>query len=583
MLLLVAAAAPAPGQDDPAGRARRFVAEARRHPGSLDVPAARDALSALDAAGDVDSAEGRWLIDRLLEAEPGDTELLWLRARLRTAVGDLDGAIRDLEALVAASPPRDLLAAALRRLSRAYAEAGRPADQLRIDRILLDEKLEDEVPVLVRMAKAYRARGDLKSTRQVLDRLLLVAPDELRFNADLVWIAAEISARVDEPLAAGRRYLAFANLFPDDPRCVEALLEAARLMRKAGHPRGAMLIAGEAVERGGQGRLSEKALLLRAGIEEQIGEKQRARVDYYSVVAHTLDPALAADALRELVELSLAEDGLQPTLMMLAGLAIRGDGYCRTFAASHFVRLMRVSEDKLIHDDRDAAFYMTIAFEMGDPELLPAGVRLRAARFFGSLGDGRKVAEILGPLATRLGETGRRARELLAEHGLEVPLGGQTMSLVERAERLWRRRAWGELIELLDDTTLSREDSPRLRALRADAELRVGRPGTARRVLGPSPRTGPEKILLADAESLLGNWKKACAHYRAAAGDDLPRVERAWCEVRVAECEHREGRTSRSRQRLVRLMQADQPPGPACAARVAGIAWGLALPGEGTR
>ncbi|GAB4223265.1 MAG: hypothetical protein Kow0062_23020 [Acidobacteriota bacterium] len=568
--------------DDPAERARRFVAEAQQHPESLDAAGARQALAALDAAGEVDSVEGRWLIDRLLDANPGDTELLWLRARLRSAVGDVEGAIRDLEALVAAGPAPELRAAALRRLARAYEETGRAADEVRVDRVLLDEKLEDPVPVLIRMAKAYRRLGDIRSTREVIDRLLVVAPDELRFNADLVWIAAETSRRVDPPLVAGRRYLAFANLFPDDPRSVEALLEAARLAQTAGHLRGAALIATTAIDRGGEGRLAESARLLRAGIEERLEQHDAARRDYHAVVSRTLDPALAAEALRELVELSLSADGLEPTLRMLAGMASRGDGYSRTFATSHFARLMRVGEKELVRTDRDAAFWVTVAREIGNLDVLPATTRLRAARFFGSLGDTEQVVQIAGPLAATLGPDGDAARALLAEHDIDPPFGERRVPLARRAVALWRARDWNGLVELLDDATLAAHGSPRLRALRADAELRLGRPDAALRVLGRNPASASERLLRGDAASMRGDWKTACASYRSAAGDDLSAVERAWCEVRLAECAHRDGDTERSRERIARWIAAPEPVGPACAATVLGIAWGLA-PGGGVR
>ncbi len=583
VLLLAAAAYPSWAEPpsgeaapaDPGDRARAFVLEAQAHPETLDVPAARAALAALDADGEVDSVEGRWLLDRLLEAEPDDTELLWLRARLRSAVGDVPGTIHDLETLVAASPPAALRATALRWLARSYAEEGRYREEVRIERILLDEQLEEPVPVLIRLAKAHRRLGNLKATREVLDRLLHIAPDELRFNPDLVWIAAETSRRVDEPLRAGRRFLDFANLFPDDPRSVEALVEAARLMQNAGRLQGARMIAGEAIARGGDGHMAAAARLLRAEIEERLGRRREARADYHYVVTHTLDPSLAADALRELVELSLSDDGLRPTLLMLAGMTIRGDGYSKTFGASHFARLMRAGHEKLVRTDRDAAFYMTLAFEMGAPELLPAEVRIRAARFFGSLGDREKVQRILAPLAATLGEQGRKARALMAEHGLKTPLGEAKAKLDERATLLWRARDWKALAELLDDTTLATAGTPRLRALRADAELRLGRPAEARRVLDRAPRSGSGKILFADAASLRGDWKAACAAYRAAAADDLPAVERAWCEVRVAACEHREGQPDRARKRIARLMNAPEPIGPACAATVLGLQWGL--------
>jgi tetratricopeptide (TPR) repeat protein len=182
--------------------------------------------AALTTASEPEAAEAT--LDRALELEPGEPWTQTLRARLRRARGDLDGARADLRAVLERDPEFADALAELAELSMGDEDL---EGALEVSRRAIDAAPEDPRALRGR-AEALRRSGDLDGTLPILDRLGAAtgedawtrgtrgqvyralgrspeALDELRAAhsaaPDVAWITSELAAALRDA-AEARRY-----------------------------------------------------------------------------------------------------------------------------------------------------------------------------------------------------------------------------------------------------------------------------------------------------------------------------------------------------------------------------------------
>ncbi len=191
-------------------------------PGRQDLR--RRVVGQLMALGDYDGA--RKQLDILLKVSPRQGELLGLLGRCEEAAGDPRGAVRSYERAVALDPAN--VDAALRL-----------ADLLR-DRLGQTHKADAVLDALVkanpRSAPAYLGRGRYRLAHGPLDgaahdlaRALRLAPAD----AGVLAANAELAGRQDRPAAARRFWQEALERDPADPRLYLGLAD---LELQAGHP-----------------------------------------------------------------------------------------------------------------------------------------------------------------------------------------------------------------------------------------------------------------------------------------------------------------------------------------------------------
>ncbi len=526
--------------------------------------AAFELLVELDRRGQANSSEAIWLIDHLLEAHPDNPLLLWRRAMARRRKGDARGALIDLERLVRVAPDSPWGVRALRALPALYLQLGERARAARADERLLREHLADPVAVLARLARTWALIGKVRRVRETLARLEALDPGRIVRNPDLLWLSADAEARLAPPLQGARAMLRFANVYPRDPRRPEALLRAARALQKAGKEKTALALAREVVETCDDPNKVAAARFFAARELDRQRDEQDAWVAYRDVLESATDPLLVAKAIRRLVDMKVRREGKRAALLMLAGIIESGDRLSRTFARSHFDRIVRLMAPELEKNDLEAAFVLRLAERLGQVDEITPGIRLAAARLRERVGAYGRAASLYRVLEKYWYEpVARRARLGIARCTPDKLPEGIAPDDPARLAALAREEHWKVIRQVLRGKRLEGRDAAAKRLLLARAAWAGGDVPAARAALEPLGEvTGEAALLRGDARALAGAWEEACRDFRAAARS-LPRNQAGadWARVRVAACELREGNRARAEQRL-RAILAENPPEP---------------------
>lgn len=545
--------------------------------------AAERYLAVLDEAGRSESSEAAWLVGRLLESRQDDPALLWRRAEQRRRQPDVRGAIEDLERLARVRPDHPLALRARRRLPALYLHAGMHARSARADEALFEEKLADPVAVLTRLARTYAGLGQLSDTEEALERLAALAPDRARYDAELSWLRVSAIERLGSRERAAAALLDFANLFPWDARRAEALLLAARAHEETGRTKLAIVLADDAIENAREERIASGARLLRATLLERTDRPREARDQYLSLLGTASSPDLVAIAMQRLIHLEVEERGSEAALLMLAGLAERGDLLTRPMARRHVERLLTALAERIADDPASAAFHVALARRL-DADLGAAPtVVLAAARLRETLGE-RDAADTLyrtidpesvDDVSSR--DRVRRAHARRAPASEEHEAGSGDEDLLERLTALQHLGEYEAIQMLVADRIAETEAAHPLpaaaRIVGARAALARGNPESVLRLLEPlDERAAGVAVLRGDAQALMGMWEAACVEYgraqqeharttidsqstdpRVAAGSSLAN----WLELRLAACALRRGRHEEGRGRLEALLAAE--------------------------
>ncbi len=555
-------AAPSPG-DEARIRELRARLERAENRGAWDA-AAFELLVELDRQGQANSSEATWLVDHLLEGHPDNPMLLWRRAMARRRKGDARGAVIDLERLVRVAPESPWAVRALRALPALYLQLGERVKAARADERLLRERLADPVAVLGRLARTYALLGRVRKVQETLARLEALEPGRIVRNPDLLWLWADAKARLGSPREAARAMLRFANVYPRDPRRPEALLRAARALEKIGRSRTALALAQEVVETADDPVKIAAARLFTAQVLEKQRDEDDAWIAYRDVLESATDPLLVAKAIRRLVDLKVEKEGRRAALLMLAGIIESGDRLSRTFARSHFDRIVRLMAPDLEKDELAAAFVLRLAERLGQVDEITPGIRLAAGRLRERVGEYDRAAAIYRVLEKHwYGPIARQARLGLARCAPDEVPEGIAPDDPARLAALAREEHWKVIREVLRGSRLGGRDAAAKRTLLARAAWAEGDVPAARAALEPLGEvTGEAALLRGDARAIAGAWEEACRDFRAAART-LPRNAPGadWAQVRVAACELREGSRERAEQRL-RAILAGDPPEP---------------------
>ncbi len=529
-------------------------------------------LAALDDARQSESSEANWLVSRLLEARPDDPKLLWRRAEHRRRLPDDRGAIEDLERLTRAHPGHPLALRARRALPALYLRTGMHAKSARADEALLRERLADPVAVLTRLARTYAGMGQLSSVESTLARLDALAPDRARYDPELSWLRVAAIDRLGSRDEAAGALLEFANLFPWDSRRAEALLMAARAHEESGRTTLAIALAGEAMESAGDERIASEARLLRGTLLGRTGDRDGARDEYLALLESASSPELVATALQRMIDVEVEQRGADAALLMLAGLAERGDRFTRPMARMHVERLLSALAERIADEPRDAAFHVELARRLDADLSRSPHVVLAAARFRDRLGQ-RDVADALfraiDPQDVEDPATKERVRRA---HARSTPAANEPAELaadddlVERLRELERSGSHEEIRNVVH-AALSDEDRvgplpPPARLIAARAALALGDETGTLSLLEPlESAEAAAAVMRGDAEALSGSWERACAAY-----DDARRGRSepvgaspltSWIELRLAACALRSGRREEGRGRLEALLAKD--------------------------
>ena len=525
---------------------------------------ARRLLVALDRRGLGRQAEALWLVGHLLETVPDDPVLLWRRGDAARRGEDAAGAIDDFEHLVRVAPRHPLGVRARRALPALYLAAGRHADAARADEELLAEGLADPVAVLGRLARTYALMGDTARVRSCLERLEKRAPDRVRLDPEIMWLYAESVARLGEPERTAEVMLHFANLFPRDPRRVEALSLAARAFRDSGRSELALKFIGEALEQTRDPMQAVRVRLTRGEVLASLGREDQARKDFQAVINNALEPEPAAQALRKLLDMEEREQGVRAAVLMTVGLVRNGDAFVREMARNHFDRLVRKLWPQLERDPIDAAFFLELARELDRTTALSARATFAAASLRESVGEYEQAGEIYKLQIRTIGQHGQTARRGLARTQPLEEVPGIAKDDPLRLHALEREQAWEVIGEILQGKALDGSERAYRRTLATRAAWARGQGLQAAGWLEPLPRVQGETALLrGDARALAGRWKDACLDFRAASHGLTLVSARQWLEVRLAACEMREGRRQAARKRIEALLEGEPPPMPA--------------------
>ncbi len=556
-------AAPGSRRDDARIRELRERLERAENRGAWDA-AAFELLVELDRQGQANSSEAIWLVDHLLEGHPDNPLLLWRRAMARRRKGDARGAVIDLERLVRVAPDSPWAVRALRALPALYLQLGERMKAARADERLLRERLADPVAVLGRLARTYALMGKVRKVRETLARLEALEPGRIARNPDLLWLWADAEDRLASPREAARAMLRFANVYPEDPRRPEALLRAARALEKLGKKKTALALAREVVETADDPAKIAAARLFTAQVLEKERKEEEAWIAYRDVLESATDPLLVAKAIRRLVDIKVEKEGHRAALLMLAGIIESGDRLSRTFARSHFDRLVRLNAKRFEGDDLEAAFVLRLAERLGQVDEITPGIRLAAGRLRERVGAYDKAAAIYRVLENHWYDpVARQAKLGIARCTPDRLPDGIAPDEPGRLAALAREQHWKVIREVLRGARLDGKNAAGKRTLLARAAWAEGDVPAARAALEPLGKvTGEAALLRGDARALAGAWKEACRDFRAAART-LPRKAPGadWAQVRVAACELREGKRKRAEQRL-RAILAGDPPEP---------------------
>ena len=558
--LPLAAAAPSRPGDDRIRELRDRLAEAKDRDAWEGI--AFQLLVELDRHGEANSSEATWLVDHLLEGHPDNPLLLWRRAMARRRKGDARGAVLDLEKIVRVAPRSPWAVRALRALPGLYLQLGERARAARADERLLAERLADPVAVLGRLARTYALLGKVRKVRATLARLEALEPGRVVRDPDLLWLWADAEARLGSPREAARAMLRFANVFPRDPRRPEALIRAARALEKLGKRNTALALAREVVETADDPAKVAAARLFTAQVLEKERKEKEAWLAYRDVLESATDPLLVARAMRRMVDLTVEKEGRRAALLMLAGIIESGDRLSRTFARSHFDRLVRLMAPELEKDDLEAAFVLRLAERLGQVGEITPGIRLAAGRLRERVGEYDKAAAIYRVLEKHWYEpVARRARLGIARCEPDELPEGVPPDDPGRLAALAREEHWKVIREVLRGPRLTGKDAAARRTLLARAAWAEGDVPAARAALEPlGDVSGEAALLRGDARALAGAWQDACRDFRAAArtlARNAPGAD--WAQVRVAACELREGSRERAEQRLRAILAADPP------------------------
>ena len=523
-------------------------------------------LDALDRKGASQGAEALWIVDQLLTTHTDHPILLWRRGGARRRLADTSGAMQDFERLVKAAPSHPLAARALRALPALYLRDGFPQKSAAADERLIQAGLADPVAVLTRLARTYAVLGDAKKTRSALERLYALDPDRVLYDPDIAWYWADAAERTMSKAEAARVLLRFANVFPRDPRRVEAFLRAARQFKQLGASELALRLTSEAIDQGHDPGKVLEARIMRAELYQEHGLTGDARYEYQLIVDQTQEGAIAARALRRLIDMDIEEHGRRTALLTLAAFIQRGDGIAGTLARNIFETEMNLLAGEIADKPEEAVFYHELARRIDQVASLPRQIQLDAAALRESIGDNERAAALYSILASRpWGNRSVALAGLARTRPLDSGMGAEANHL-DRLEALARDEEWAQVSNLIEQKDPLGVEEEAARKIAARAAFAQGRPQRAAELLEPIKRIKGEAALLrGDARALDGRWTQACDDYRRAR--DLPLdSERRWLEVRMAACEFREKKIDAARIRLEAILGADPPEPVAYAA-----------------
>lgn len=550
------------GQEPPRDYGRQF-AEAQSAAAKLKI--GRAWLGDLDREGQGQSAEALKLITALLELDPRDPQWLWRQAEGARLEGKDETALALYRRLIEADPGHPLAVRALRAVGGVAFKTGQFAQSAEADEKLLAGRLADPLPVLTRLAASYARLGRMDEVKKVLERARHTAPEETRSDPHLNWLTAELTEKEGNRAAAAKAMLDFANLFPRDKRAVEALLRAARARGDDGLLQSALAISGQAVEKAGDSGLRAAGMMIRGELLDKLENREEALLAYKEALGGAQDPVQVGAALRRVVDITIQTEGTAAALEVLAQQARRPNPVVAAVARSHFLALIKIEGERPGVAPADAAVMVELARRIGIDQPPPL-LQLGAARLQEQVGDYALAAGAYGKLAAFPGEWGKEARLGLARSRPETAPPGLEADHPERLGALKREEKWAAIEEILPAENLAGKEAETKRILAARAAFQRNDPGRVLELLGRADLHQGEGILLrADARTVTGEWKAACADYRQADGLIAGGPEREWLEVRLAECEARGGKASAARKRLRDLL-AGSPADPAALA-----------------
>lgn len=429
------------------------------------------------------------------------------------------------------------------------------------DEAVLRRGGSDAELVLPRLARTYALLADMPRLRSALDRLERVAPERIRGDRELLYLAADVADRSGSREEAAAALLRFVNVFPQDGRRSEVLLRAARAFENQGEREVALQLTDEALKGAPRPATATAGQMGRAELLERIGRRAEARDEFNRVFEEAPDWDTAARALGRTIDLTIEMEGRMSALLLLAGKIQARTPFAAGVGRPLFLSLVAGLTDDLQGDPLRAAFVDELARRVGLDLVAPPALALQAAGLRERVGAYESAAVRYAPLAALRDPEGRAARAGLARcRPREFPK--DTTPDPERAAALAREEAWPVVFRaaMRSDAAGRREEG--LRLVGARAAFMVHEAAAAATLLTPVQNAGGSAALMrGDARALAGDWSAACRDYRAAQGPGLLTAEDLWLAVRLAACAARSGRPSEARARAQALLDRapDEP------------------------